>query len=149
MGVRSTVFVFAACLLLGGCASTAHAPASGAKTQATKTTASWTRVGMSRVLDLYLKPGRPFATEFQTSSSELNIFVLTQKPLVRHVLLLRTPPPNGAYGDKLTVVSMQSWQRSMGPTIAYVFTAKSVKPGAYRLVLKGEGAVFALEVRQR
>ena len=44
---------------------------------------------------------------------------------------------------------MQSWQRSMGPSIAYVFSAKSVKPGAYRLVLKGEGAVLALEVRQR
>jgi hypothetical protein len=74
--------------------------------------------------------------------------VLTQKPLAGHVLFLRSPGPAGSSDETLTVVPTGTSTRFIGE-IGYVFTAKSVKPGPYRLVLKGEGAVFTVEVKQR
>ena len=104
---------------------------------------------MSRVLGLHLKPGRPAAIEFQVSSSELQVFVLTQKPLRVRVLFLRSPGPAGSSDDTLTVVPMQTSTRSFGGAISSISTVKSLKPGAYRLVLKGAGEVFTVEVKQR
>jgi hypothetical protein len=114
-----------------------------------QTTPGWTRVGISRVLGLYLKPGRPAAIEFQVSSSELQVFVLTQKPLTGRVLFLRSPGPTGSSDDTLTVVPMQTATRSFGGAISSISTVKSLKPGAYRLVLKGAGEVFTVEGKQR
>lgn len=115
---------------------------------AAQTAPGWARVGISRVMATYLKPGRPAAIEFQVGSSQLQVFVLTQKPLTAHVLLLRSAGPTGSSDGTFTVVPMETWTRSIGG-IAYVFTARSIKPGPYRLVLKGEGEVFTIEVKQR
>jgi len=104
---------------------------------------------MSRLLALYLRPGRPTAIEFQVSSSELQVLMLTQKPLTGHVLFLRSAGPAGSSEDTLTVVPMQTWTRSIAGAVDYVFTAKAIKPGSYRLGLKGDGEVFNVEVRQR
>ena len=99
-------------------------------------------------MSLYLKPGHPFGVDFQVSSPELRIFVLTQKPLTKHVLLLRSPGVAGSAEDNLTVVPMHAWTRSL-TGISYVFTARPIKPGPYRFVLIGEGEVFTVEFSQR
>ncbi len=74
--------------------------------------------------------------------------MLTQKPLTGHVLFLRSAGPTGSSEDTLTAVPMQTLTRSIGG-FGYFFTAKPVKPGPYRLVLKGKGSVFTVEVKQR
>jgi hypothetical protein len=124
------------------------AGACSGKAQVTETTARWTGVGISRVMSLELRPGHPFAVDFQVSSPDLRIFVLTQKPLAKHVLLLRSPGAAGSSEDKLTVVPMHTWTRSLAGH-DYILTAKAVKPGPYRFVLIGEGEVFTVQFSQR
>ena len=155
--VRRHLFVALVAVVLGGvlvaasgCGgnTAASQPSHQSSSLATQTTPSWARVGISRVMATYLKPGRPAAIEFQVSSSQLQVFVLTQKPLTAHVLFLRSAGPTGSSDDTLTVVPMETSTRSIGG-ISYVLTAKSIKPGPYRLVLRGEGEVFTIEVKQR
>jgi hypothetical protein len=155
--VRRGAFVALGAIVLGcvliavsGCGeSTATVqPSRQASSLATQTTPGWARVGISRVMGLSLRPGRPAAIEFQVTSPELQIFALTQKPLTGHVLFLRSPGPAGSSEDTLTAVPMQTLTRSIGG-FGYIFTAISVKPGPYRLILKGKGSVFTVEVKQR
>jgi hypothetical protein len=139
-------------IVVSGCGdSTATAqPSQQPSPAAGQTTPGWTGVGVSRVLGLYLKPGRPAAIEFQVSSSELQVFVLTQKPLRELVLFLRSPGPTGSSDDTLTVVPMQTSTRSFGgDLISSISTVKSLTPGVYRLVLKGTGEVSTIEMKQR
>jgi hypothetical protein len=152
--IRRDAFVALMALVLSGILLAASGCGGGtadAGQQASPSAASppaWTRVELFRVMNLYLQPGHPAAIEFQVKSPELQIFALTQKPLTDHVLFLKGPGPAGSSEDNLTAVPMHTSSRSIAG-FGYVFTAESVKPGPYRLVLKGSGAVFTVEVKQR
>lgn len=146
-----TVVLGGVLIAVSGCGDSAATaqPSQQPSTAAGQTAPGWTRVGMSRVLGVSLKPGRPAAIEFQVSSSELQVFVLTQKPLTGRALFLRSPGPTGSSEDTLTAVPMKTSTRSFGGAVSSLSTAKSLKPGPYRLVLKGAGEVFTVEVKQR
>jgi hypothetical protein len=149
--IRRGAFVVLVALVLSSillAASGCGEGAADASQQASPSAASppaWTRV---ELLNVYLRPGHPAAIEFQVKSPELQIFALTQKPLTDHVLFLKSPGPAGSSEDTLTAVPMHTSRRSIAG-FAYVFTAKSVKPGPYQLILKGSGAVFTVQVKQR
>jgi hypothetical protein len=152
--IRRGAFVALVALVLSGnllAASGCGEGAADASQQASPSAASpptWTRVELFRVLNVYLQPGHPAAIEFEVKSPELRIFALTQKPLTNHVLFLKSPGPAGSSEDTLTAMPMHTSRRSIAG-FAYVFTAKSVKPGRYQLILKGSGAVFTVQVKQR
>jgi len=152
--IRRGAFVALLALVLGGVLLAASGCGKGtadASQQASPLAAAspaWARVELFRVLNLYLESGHPAAIEFQVKSPELQIFALTQKPLTAHVLFLRSPGPAGSSEDTLTAVPMHTSSRRIAG-FGYVFTAESVKPGPYRLVLKGSGAVFTVQVKQR
>jgi hypothetical protein len=99
-------------------------------------------------MSLELTPGRPFAVDFQVSEPNLRVFVLTEKPLTKHVLLHRSPGAAGSSEDKLAVVPIHVSKRDVAG-IGYVLTATGIKSGPYRLVLVGEGRVSTVQFSQQ
>lgn len=154
--VRKSLYLALVTVVLGvlivgsGCGDkTATAQSSQPSSPAARATPDWSRVGMWRVLGMYLRPGHPSALEFQVSSSELQILVLTEKPLTGCVLYVRGPAPTESSDDTFTVVPMQTSTRSFGDLTSSISTVKSLTPGVYRLVLKGTGEVSTIEMKQR
>jgi hypothetical protein len=112
---------------------------------------SFSYVTQPRLLDIgdfSLLKGQPTRVMLHaTTSHQLRIFILAARPL-DSITLLRVAAADGSQ-EVHVAVTLQGSPHTSGKQTAYGLTAESIKPGTYRLDLRGRGRVSSLAVMDR